>query len=73
MQTTATNGHPNNARKSDRVTCINQLVRSYAIILGTFSQVLRIFGYLFQLFPDFWVSFLWYNLISLEIIQISGY
>ena len=40
----------------------------------TFSGVLWILGYLFQLFPDFWVSFFfWYNLISLGIIQISGY
>ena len=72
MQTTATNGHPNNVRKSERVTCI-RLVWRYAIILGTFSRMLRIFGYLSRQFPDFWVSFFWYNLISLEIIQISGY
>ena len=32
-----------------------------------------IFGYLFRLFPDFWVSFFCYNLISLGKIQISGY
>ena len=73
MQTAAINGHPSNARKSERVTCIHRLVRRYAIILGTFSGVLQILGYLFRLFPDFWVSFFWYNLISLGIIQISGY
>ena len=48
MQTTAINGHPSNARKSQRVTCIHRLARRCAIILGTFSGVL----------PDFWVPFL---------------
>ena len=47
MQTTALNGHPSNARNSQRVTCIHRLVWRCAIILGTFSGVL----------PDFWVPF----------------
>ena len=47
MQTAAINGHPSNASKSERVTCIHRLVRRRAIILGTFSAVL----------PDFWVPF----------------
>ena len=47
MQTTAINGHPSNARKSQNVTCIHRLVQRCAIILGTFSGVL----------PDFWVPF----------------
>ena len=44
---TAINGHPSNARKSQRVTCIHRLVRRCAIILGTLSGVL----------PGFWVPF----------------
>ena len=75
MQTTAINGHPNKARKSQRVTCFHRLVRSCAItiigylfwgasrFLGTFSGYSRILGY----------PFFWYNLISSGIIQISGY
>ena len=47
MQTTAINGHPSNARKSQKVTCIHRPVQRCAIILGTFSGVL----------PDFWVPF----------------
>ena len=47
MQTKAINGHPSNARKSQRVICKYRLVRRCAIILGTFSGVL----------PDFWVPF----------------
>ena len=37
MQTTAINGHPSNARKSQRVACIHRLAWRCAIILGTFS------------------------------------
>ena len=73
MQTAAINGLPSNARKSEKVTYIHRLVWRYAIILGTFSGVVQILGHLFQLFPDFWVSIVWYNLISLGIIQILGH
>ena len=47
MQTTAIDGHPSNARKSQGLTCIHQLVQRCAIILGTFSGML----------PDFWVLY----------------
>ena len=57
MQTAAITGHPSNARKSERVTCIHRQLWRYVIIFGTFSGVLRILGYLLRLFPDFWVSF----------------
>ena len=39
------------------------MIRGCAIILGTFWGCSRIFGYLFGLFPDFWVSFFGYSRI----------
>ena len=62
MQTTAINGHPSIAGKSQRVTCIHRLVRKCAIILGTFWAIPGFLGIIF-----------WYKLISSGIIQISGY
>ena len=62
MQTTAINGHPSNATKSQRVTYIHRLVWRCAIILGTFSAIPAFLGIIFL-----------YNLISSGIIQISGY
>ena len=47
MQTTAINGHPSNAGKSQRVTYIHL----------TDKEMCHYFGYLFRLFPDFGVSF----------------
>ena len=73
MQTTAINGHPSNARKSQRVTCIRRLVRRCAIILGTLSGVLPDFWVPFSAIPRFLGIIFWYNLISLGIIQISRY
>ena len=35
------------------------MIRGCAIILGTFWGCSQIFGYLFGLFPDFWVSIFW--------------
>ena len=65
MQTTAINGHPSIAGKSQRVTCIHRLVRRCAIIFGTFFGYSRIFGYhflvqfdFFRNNPDFWVLIL---------------
>ena len=62
MQTTAINGHPSIAGKSQRVTYIHWLIRRCAIILGTFFGYSRIFGYhflvqfdFFRNNPDFWV------------------
>ena len=73
MQTTAINGHPNNASKSQRVTCIHRLVRGCAIILGTFSEALPEFWVHFLAIPEFMGIIFWYNLVSLGIIQIAGY
>ena len=53
MQTTAINGHPSNAAKSQRVTCIHCLVRRCAIILGIFSGVVPDFGVLFSAILEF--------------------
>ena len=63
MKATAVNyGHPSNARKCQRVTCIHWLVWRCGIILGIFPGAL----------PDFWVS-IFGTIRSLGIIQISGY
>ena len=63
MQATAVNGHPSNARKCQRVTCIHL----------TGMKMCHYFGYLSWGASGFLGIIFWYNLISLGIIQISGY
>ena len=64
MQATAVNyGHPSNARKCQRGN-LHTL---------TGMKMCHYFGYLSWRASEFLGIIFWYNLISLAIIQISGY
>ena len=48
------------------------MIQGCAIILGSFLGCSRIFGYLFGLFPDFWVSFFLVNdILSMTLWNVA--